>query len=256
MDSGQIPPVVQPQMSQARPVSGVPVMQQTPPVMEPKKSISGLVKTIVIILLSLLSVTFIGLFIWMTIRYSTARDEVDSEIEEAVALARAEEESIQAEIYAREKKFPYQTFSGPVDYGQLTFLYPKTWSVYVAADAASGGNFNAYFNPIQVDAVGKDTINALRVSILNKSYEEVVKQYQRDVDKKDATLSVQVEPVGDAEAGTNVTANRYTGTIPGTDLEGIIVIFKIRDKTVIMQTDSLLFQEDFDNLLHTITFNE
>lgn len=257
MDNGQIPPVMQPQMPQAQSAPGMPmVMQQAPFVVEPRKNTGNLVKTIVIILLSLLSITFIGLFIWMTMQYSTARSEVDSEIAEAVALARAEEEANQKEIYDREKKFPYQTFSGPADYGQLTFLYPKTWSVYVAADAAKGGDYNAYFNPVQVDAVGKDTINALRVTILNKSYEEVVKQYDRDVDKKDATLSLEVTQVGNAEAGTSVTANRYTGTIPGTDLEGIIVIFKIRDKTVIIQTDSQLFKEDFDNLLNTITFNE
>ena len=257
MDNGQIPPVTQPQMPQVQSAPGMPmVMQQAPLVVEPRKNTASLVKTIVIILLSLLSITFIGLFIWMTMQYSTARSEVDSEIAEAVALARAEEEANQKEIYDREKKFPYQTFSGPADYGQLTFLYPKTWSVYVAADAASGGNFNAYFNPRQVDAVGKDTINALRVSIMNKSYEEIVKQYQKDVDKKDSTLSVQSVTIGDEEAGTSVVANRYTGTIPSTDLEGIIVICKIRDKTVIMQTDSLLFQEDFDNLLNTVTFNE
>lgn len=256
MDSGQIPPVVPAQMPQVQSAPGVLVMQQAPSVVEPKKSKSSLIKTIIIVLLSLLSVTFIGLFIWMTFQYNEANEYMERERDLVIAQAKDEQAQVDAKRYADEAKSPLQSFSGPPDYGQLSFLYPKTWSVYVAADAASGGNFNAYFNPRQVDAVGKDTINALRVSILNKSYEDVVKQYERDVNKKDATLSVQVEPVGNAEAGTSVTANRYTGTIPGTELEGIIVIFKIRDKTVIMQTDSLLFQEDFDNLLGTITFNE
>jgi hypothetical protein len=83
------------------------------------------------------------------------------------------------------EKYPYKTFSGPADYGQLTFEYPKTWSVYVAAPATNGGDFNAYFNPIQVDAVGKDTINALRVTIRNKSFEDVTAEYQKAMDKKD-----------------------------------------------------------------------
>ena len=157
--------------------------------------------------------------------------------------------------YNRQKQNSFKTFAGPVDYGSLTFEYPRTWSVYVAADASSGGDFNAYFNPIQVDAVGKDTINALRVTIRNKGFDDVVEEYQKAMDKKNFNLTVESVTVGNAEKGTSVTANRYTGTIPGTDLSGYIVVFKIRDKTAILQTDSVLFKEDFDKLLGTIVFN-
>jgi hypothetical protein len=55
--------------------------------------------------------------------------------------------------------------------------------------------------------------------------------------------------------GNNITANRYTGVIPGTELNGIVVIFKIRDKTAVLQTDSVLFQNDFDTLLSSVRFN-
>ena len=51
-------------------------------------------------------------------------------------------------------------------------------------------------------------------------------------------------------------ANKYTGKIPGTELNGFIVIFKIRDKTAILQTDSVLFENDFFNtVLKSIEFN-
>jgi len=33
------------------------------------------------------------------------------------------------------------------------------------------------------------------------------------------------------------------------------VIFKIRDKTAIMQTDSVLFEADYNTLLSTVQFN-
>lgn len=229
--------------------NGMPMVQQVVAPPEKKKDIAGLVKTIVIIVVSLIAVTFIGLFIWMNSEYRAAREDVDGQIDVAVAKAKDEEATkLEADFLQREK-YPYKVFSGPEDYGKLTFEYPKTWSVYIAAAAEKGGDFNAYFNPIQVDAVGKETVNALRVTILNKSFDDVAAEYQKEMNKKDSDLRMETTTV------YNTTANRYTGTIPKTDLSGIIVIFKIRDKTVVMQTDSVLFQADFDKLFEKLEFN-
>lgn len=228
---------------------GRPMMQQVNVLPEKQKDAGGIIKIIIIIALGLLAATFIGLFIWMTMQYNEIKTDVDGQIAGAVAAAKDEQAAkMEAEFLEREK-YPYKTFSGPVDYGQLTFEYPKTWSVYVAAAATSGGDFNAFFNPVQVDAMGKDTINALTVTILNKSFEDVTASYQRELTKKDPTLTVQSIMVNGA------AADRYVGQIPGTDLSGIIVVFKIRDKTVIMQTDSMTFEGDFNKLIETITFN-
>ena len=51
------------------------------------------------------------------------------------------------------------------------------------------------------------------------------------------------------------TANKYTGTIPNTEFSGYIIVFKIRDKTAILQTDSILFESDFNKILDSVTFN-
>ena len=239
---------VQP-MQSAAVASSVPVVQQVQTISDNSRDVGGLIKTIVIIIVSLIAVTFIGLFVWMFMQYNEARKDVDGQISVAVAAAKDQQAAeLEAEFLEREK-YPYKTFSGPADYGQLTFEYPRTWSVYVAADAATGGNFNAYFNPEQVDAVTKDAIYALRLEIRDKSFEDVVAEYQRYIDRKDSGLTVESVTVNGA------SANRYTGKIPNTDLNGYIVIFKIRDKTAILRTDSVLFKEDFDKLLGTVTFN-
>lgn len=247
MDNYQLPQNGAPATVADRPM--VQQSQSLPPI---HKDNSGLIKTIAIIIIALIAATFIGLFIWMFLQYSDASADVDGQIAVAVAKAKDEQAAQMEAEFTEREKLPYKTFSGPVDYGQLTFNYPKTWSVYVAADASNGGDYQAFFNPNQVNAVAKDTINALRLTIRDKSFDEVASEYQKNMDRKDSNLTMQAVTI---DAKEDISANRYTGTIPNTDLNGIIVIFKIRDKTAIFQTDSQLFENDFDNLLQTIEFN-
>lgn len=250
MDNYQMPPM---QNSQPVAQNGMPMVQQVQVAPTPAKDNSGLIKIIAIIVVSLIAVTFIGLFIWMTLQYNEVKSDVDGQIEVAVAEAKDEQAAkMEAEFLEREK-YPYNTFSGPTDYGQLTFEYPKTWSVYIEKSAIEGGDFNAYLNPIQVDTVDEETINALRVTIRDEEMSKVTEEYQRKMNQKDSNLTMESVTIG---ANGNITANRYTGTIPDTDLNGFIVIFKIRDKTAILQTDSVSFKDEFDKLLGTVTFNE
>lgn len=234
-------PLVQPVVQQEQTVAPMPV--------EKKNDNSSLIKTVIIVIVSLVAVTFIGLFVWMLVQYNDVSTDVEGQIATAVAAAKIEQAMEDEATFAEREKNPYQSFSGPVDYGQLTFKYPKTWSVYIASDASKGGDFEAYFNPVEVNPVSNTTVNALRVKILDKDFETVVAEYQRAMSQKDSNLSMATITVN----GT--TANRYSGTIPSTDLNGYIVIFRIRDKTVVLRTDSVLFEEDFNQLIDTISFN-
>lgn len=230
-------------------MNSLPNLQQAQPTPVIKKDNSGLIKTIIIIALSLALLTFVGLFVWMTLQYNEASGDVQDKIDMAVAVAKDEQAVKMENEFLEREKYPYRTFSGPVDYGELTFEYPKTWSVYVAADASSGGEFSAYLNPGQVDAIGRNTLSALEVKIVNKGFDNVVSEYQRALESKNSGLTVESIVVN----GT--TANKYSGKIPNTEFNGYIVIFKIRDKTAILQTDSVFFKDDFDKIISTITFN-
>lgn len=151
----------------SNPVTGAPMMMQAPIASEPpiayRKEASSLVKTIVIIALSLVSVTFIGLFVWMFMLYSGAKSDVDGQVADAVVTAVDENTTKLEGEFAEREKYPFQTFAGPTDYGALTFEYPQTWSVYVARDARNGGDFEAYFNPVEVYEVSNETIDSLRL---------------------------------------------------------------------------------------------
>ena len=131
MDNGQMPPMQpMPSATPYQTASGQPMVQQiqiTPPTK--KHDVGGLVKTIVIIILSLATVTFIGLFIWMYLQYDEARTDVDGQIADAVAVAKDEQATKDEADFLEREKNPYLNFSGPVDYGELSFKYPKTWSI-------------------------------------------------------------------------------------------------------------------------------
>lgn len=243
-----MPPVAMPPVQPSTPADSLAQRAEASLKAKAKKQ-NDFIKTIAIVMLSLVAVTFVGLFVWILLKYNDVNDDVNGRINLAVAAAKEEQQVEDEKEFAEREKSPYLNFAGPMDYGELSFKYPRTWSVFIEADASNGGDFRAYLNPVQVNPISKDTINALRVTIRNKDFESVVSEYQKAMDRKDSDLSVETINVGGA------VANRYSGTIPNTGLSGYIVVFKIRDKTAILQTDSVLFKEDFDKLLETVKFN-
>lgn len=213
----------------------------------PKTSHTDLVKTIVIVILSLLVLTFLGLFVWKYAEWDTIKTDVDGQIDAAIAVAVSENTTKLENEFVEREKYPYKTFAGPADYGSLSFEYPKTWNLYISSDAANGGNYSAYLNPGEVQPLTDTSVYALRVSILDSAFDKEVSSYNSLVEEDQVTL--EARNVG----GT--LANVYTGWL-SKNTQGILTAFKLRDKTVILQTDSLLFAEEYYKLLDTVTFIE
>ena len=223
-----------------------PTARLVPVAAKTQKQNANLIWIILLIISGLVAVTFIALFIWMFSKWDTAQNDVDSQINAAVATAVNEKaEEMENQFIEREKQ-PYQIFAGPADYGELSFEYPKTWSVYEAKDANNGGDYEAYLNPGKVYPVGVDTINSLRVIIKDQAYDSYIKTYENYV--KNGKLAVSVRLIN----GEN--ANLYTGELPGTKLQGIAAVFKMRDKTAVMQTDAMIFNDDYQRILDTVSF--
>lgn len=226
------------------PVTGQPI--PIPPL--PKKKVSGnVIETIILILTAIIAVTFIVLFVMKYLEWDAIKTNIDGQIDAAVAMAVAENSAeLEAEFAEREKN-PYKDFLGPADYGSLSFQYPRTWSVYIARDAARGGNYEAYMNPSEVLPVSSSTINALRVQILDQPFETVAQSYNSSVSS--GNLTITTRNVG------NTVANVYTGVFEN-NLRGILTIFKVRDKTVYLRTDAMLFADEYYKLLDTVAFVE
>lgn len=203
--------------------------------------------TLIIVGLVVLLLGVGGLAIWSYMQYEEKRSDVDGQVSIAVAEAKkeqAEEDEVKIQA-AREN--PYIQFVGPSDYGRVTFDYPRNWSAYIDKDASKGGDFEAYLNPVTVPPVSQRERYALRVTIEDKTYENVLQTYKSLVERGDLKT-------------TNVNINDINGTrIDGAfskEIRGSAVVFKIRDKTLIVQTDAETFKPYFDKIIKTIEFNK
>lgn len=203
---------------------------------------------VVLLVMSLVALTFIGLFAWAFVMWTGTKNNIEGQVKERVAKAvKDNTNKLNAEFAEREKS-PVRRFSGPVDYGELSFEFPKTWNVYLAKNASKGGDFEAYFGQGMVQEIRDENIYALRLKIYNKSLENVVGEYERMV--KEKMLVARMRAVG----GQNT--NVYEGTLKnGWNVK--VVVFGIRDKTVVMRTDAARqYGRDFDELLRSVKFNK
>lgn len=202
--------------------------------------------TLVIIALSVFAVAFAGLSIWAYMNYMDQKNNVDSKID--VAVAEAEKklgDKLEADFIEREKE-PLKSFAGPSDYGTLGFKFPKTWNVYISNDGSKDDGYQAFFSPGNVPSVESDASRyALNVRIINDSYEEVLGDYESLVKKGDLKTS---PTKANGEDGTRLDGNFSK------DIRGSAVVYKIRDKTAIVQTEADTFKPDFEALIKTISF--
>lgn len=184
--------------------------------------------------------------IWAYLNYNEQKTDVDGKINLAKAQAKKDQGDADEAKFAQREKEPNRQFVGPDDYGRLVFDYPKTWSVYVDKDGMKDTSYAAYLNPIVVPPVSDEQQYALRVTIEQKDYDQVVQSYESLVKKGDLRSS--------ATSANGNNGTRLDGNFTK-DLRGSAVIYKIRDKTVTIRTDADTFKPDFENIIKTINFN-
>lgn len=202
---------------------------------------------IVSILLGVLALALGGGFFWAYSNYTDQKNNVDAKIETAVTKAVAEQKSADEKDYLEKEKQPYNKLTAPDDLGAASFSYPKTWSVYVPSDGTQGRAYRAYLYPGMVPAESGVTPYATRIEISDQQYETYLKKWDPFVKKGDLTSS----PI----TINNLVGIRFDGKF-SSSRSGAMVVFKIRDKTLVLASDSTEFMNDFDNVVvKSLDFN-
>lgn len=209
---------------------------------------NGAIKNVVLIIAGVILFIGVSVFaVWSFLNYVDQKTDVDGKISAAVDSAKKVQADLDETKRLASEKLPYLVFYGPDDYGRVTFSYPKTWSTYVSSDASGGGAFIAYLNPVSVPPIVSGQLFALRVVIQTEDYDKAVSSFNKLV--QSGSLSSSPVTV-DGSSGT-----RFDGSF-SKNLRGSLVIFKIRDKTLVIRTDATTFTPDFDTIVTSIKFNQ
>lgn len=213
------------------------------------KKDTTLIETIILVAVCVIAAAAIVFAVIFFMQYNELKTNFDSDKNAAVAAAVEAQQEADNEKFKEDEKLPYAKFTGPSDYGSISFEYPKTWSLYVENDGSNNSDYSAYFKPVQVDPINdRSSRYALRFKILNQQITTVQSQYDSKLQDGSVTSSVF-----NAD-NNNVTGTKYVGAIEP-DINGIIVLIKVNDKTVIFQTDAMTYQADFDTLISKIRRN-
>jgi hypothetical protein len=169
--------------------------------------------------------------------------------------AKKEQSAVDDRRFAEELKNPLKSYVGPESYGSVSVQYPKTWSGYVTTGSSSSGStvLDAYFNPDVVPNInassGTRSAVALRVQVVNQPYNQVVSSNKSYIDSGKLSATPYALPKMPEQIGM-----KLTGTL-SEKLNGTQIIIPLRDKTLLISTDTDQFLADFNNyILPNLTF--
>ena len=242
-------PVAAPVPAPNQPVNP-PMAPTTAPVAgtKPEKK-NVLVETLVLVAVCLIAAAAIVFAVIFFMQYNELKTNYESEKGLAVSEAVKQQQDKDEAAYEERAKEPFYSFTGPSDYGSISFEYPKTWSVYVEKDGTNNSDFVAYFQPKQVDATNnKESRYALRFQILNRQITSVQSSYETKI-KNGKLTSRTFSSDDNALSGT-----WYEGEI-SEGIRGIVILLKVNDKTLIMQTDAEAYRADFETLVKKLRRN-
>ena len=190
-----------------------------------KRSELGLINPLVVTtaVLAVLVLALGGFSVWAFMNYTDQKDNVDAKVSAAEKVVKQQQKDEDTKAFAEQEKKPTRQFIGPDDLGRVTFDYPKTWSVYIYSDGSSG-RFEAFLQPGAVaNPDNARSSYAAHVTVDGTRYEEVLRQFQ------DIVASGKLKATAVTVSGQ--TGVRLDGQLTDT-VQGSIVIFKVRDKTL------------------------
>jgi hypothetical protein len=201
----------------------------------------GLLITIIVI--SVLLIAALAFGIWAFMGRQDYKNNSDKKVTNAVAIAIQKEDSKKDSEFVDKEKYPYKSYLGPDTWGSVNISYPKTWGAYVIQQDQSGTPIDAYFHPNFVPGTQSGTNYALRVQVINQTYDAAMKQLEGKVKGGKVTVSPFVP-----KNVANITGSRVTGEI-NSGQQDVMVLLPLRDKTVKLWTEAPQFVSDFDNII-------
>jgi hypothetical protein len=193
-------------------------------------------------LTSVLLLVSIGLLVWTYSQYLSYKNDIQPKIDVAVDAAVKAKQSELEQSFQLERerlKIPFRTNESIAN---VSFQYPRDWSQYLVEKESGSIQIDAAFHP---GLVREDTIYALRLQVHEESYDDVLSDYQNEIEKGE----VRAQPI----KISNTPGVRLDGRYDR-DREGSLVIFPIRDKTLVLTSESTAYARVYNEILKTLSF--
>jgi hypothetical protein len=201
-----------------------------------------------LVIVVVLLVGALGFGGWAYTSRQDYKDNVDEKIAEAVEASN-EQLSIEKDAeFAEREKSPLRNYLGPSALGSVSVVYPKTWSAFIDEGAGGKAELNAYFHPDFVPPEESEVSFALRLEVVNQTYDQVIKSYDSKVKTAKITATAYRAPKVTSELGVQLR-----GEIDSKK-QGVLVLLPARDKTIKIWTEGQNFVNDFNAVLDSLTY--
>jgi hypothetical protein len=199
------------------------------------------VAVIVAVTMTLLFIGTAAFAFWAFGGMQDYKNNADEKIEAAVEVAQKETSTKKDNEFAEASKSPVKSYQGSATYGSVAFTYPKTYSAYVIEKDNASAPIDGYFHPNIVPSIdGTSASFALRLNVVNKSYEQELKSYDSLV--KAGKVKVTAFRAAKVPQALGV---RIDGQIESKKT-GSRILLPLRDKTIEIWTESDQYKADFD----------
>lgn len=205
-----------------------------------------------VILLALLLMSAAGFAFWAYGQRQDYKNNSDQKVSVAVSANTKSVQATDAKDYAEKAKNPLAIYSGPDAYGSVKLSYPKTWSTYVDLSNTSYP-LDVYFNQAYVPSVNSKQTYMLRVRVSSQDYSSLLQQFNGQVTSGDIKVAPYSLPKVSGVMGSILTGDILPGS---TDVQGTMVMLPLRDKTLMIWTESPSYLNDFNTyILSNLTFS-
>jgi len=215
---------------------------------------AGSVITIVaIVFLAVALVAAIGFGVWANNGRKDYKNNSDQKVAIAVDAAKKAATAAQKDADAQLAKSPVLTFTGPTVYGAVKYDYPRTWDGYVDTTSTSTPINGVYYQGAPPLPNDLGIFYALRVNEVSDDYSSVVNSFNGAVKKGTVTATAYVPPQMVGKPNVQ-TGTRFDGLL-GNNIQGAMVVLKVRDRTLKISTESPQYLNDFNNtVLPSLTY--
>jgi hypothetical protein len=210
---------------------------------KPPKGHSHLGWIIAISVTAFLLLAAIGFGIWAYTERDTYKTKSDEIVKREVDLAVQKNTSEKEKEFTEREKNPFKKYNSPSQFGSVSVTYPKTWAAFVTEKDNAQTHVDGYFHPNFVPGIDSGTSFALRIEVVNQSYDSQMKLLEAKV----KSGKVKVTPFRAAKV-PQVLGARIDGEINNGQKDSM-VMFPIRDKTLKVYTETEQFLKDFNDII-------